>query len=56
VLSGTVILLLRFFWPAILMLFVFAGIASPAAMLGVIIGLTILGAAALRERLSGRTF
>ena len=31
------------------MLFAFAGVTSPAAMLGVIVGLVILGAAALRE-------
>jgi hypothetical protein len=38
------------------MAFVLVGVTSPAAMLGVIVGLVILGAAALRERLSGRTF
>ena len=37
-----------------IMLFAFSGVTSPAAMLGVIVGLVILGAPALRERLAGR--
>jgi hypothetical protein len=32
------------------------GVTSPGTMLGVVIGLVILGAVALRERLSGRPF
>jgi hypothetical protein len=50
----TMIFLLRFFWPAVLMAFVLLGVTSPATMLGVILVLVIVGAAALRERLSGR--
>jgi hypothetical protein len=33
---------------------VLLGVTSPAAIVGVIVGLVILRAAALRERLSGR--
>jgi hypothetical protein len=36
------------------MLFAFSGVTSPAAMLGVIVGLVILGAVALHERLAER--
>jgi hypothetical protein len=48
------IILLRFFWPAVLMLFIFAGVDQPGTMAAVIIGLVIILAAALRERLAGR--
>ena len=50
------IIVLRFFWPAIIMGFVLAGVTSPATALGVVIGLVILGTAALHSRLSGRPF
>jgi hypothetical protein len=46
-----VVLLLRFAWPALLMGAVLLGITSPGEMLGVVIGVIVLGAAALRERL-----
>ena len=48
--------LLRFFWPAVLMLFVFAGGTSPSEMIGAIGVLVIVAAAALRERSAGRRF
>jgi hypothetical protein len=55
-LLGTVaaIILLRFFWPAAIMLFAFAGVTDPSTMLGLIVGVVILGAAALWERWNGR--
>jgi hypothetical protein len=45
------IVVLRFFWPAVLMGFVLMGIDSPGTMLAAMVGLVILGAVALRERL-----
>jgi hypothetical protein len=45
------IIVMRFAWTAVIMLFCVQAITSPAAMLGVIIGLVIVGAAALQERL-----
>jgi hypothetical protein len=51
-----VVVLLRFFWPAFLLLFIFAGVDSPSTMLTMIVGLVILAAVALRERLNGRRF
>ena len=38
------------------MAFVLVDVTSPAAMLGVIVGAVILGAAALRSKLNGRQF
>jgi hypothetical protein len=48
--------LLRYAWAPLLMLAVLIGIKTPGDMLGVLVGLVILGAAALRERLAGRRF
>src|SRR5215467_3540959 len=39
------IFLLRFAWPAVVMLFAFAGVTSAATMVGVVLGLTVLMAA-----------
>ena len=50
------IIVLRFFWPAVIMGFVLVGVTEPSTMLGLIVGAVILGAVALRERLSGRQF
>jgi hypothetical protein len=50
------IVLLRFFWPAAIMVFAFTGISSVSGMLGLLAGLMIVGAAALHSRLSGRPF
>jgi hypothetical protein len=47
---------LRYAWPGVLMPFALLGVTTPSAMLRVIVGLTILGAAALRAKLSGRLF
>ena len=50
-------IVLRFAWKPILIAFVLIGVTSPAAiMLGAIAGLTILGAASLHARFSGRPF
>jgi len=48
--------ILRFAWKPMLMALVLVGITSPAAMLGVIVGLVIVGAAALHARFAGRPF
>ena len=50
------IFLLRFAWPAVIMLFAFSGVPSPAVMLGVVVGLIILGAAWLQAKVSRRPF
>jgi hypothetical protein len=48
------LVLLRFAWAPILMAFILLGIDSPSQMLGVIVGLVILLAAALRRSLLAR--
>jgi hypothetical protein len=49
-----VILLLRFFWPAAILLFAMSGITSAREMLAAVIVIVVLAAIALRERLAGR--
>ena len=51
-----VVVLLRFFWPAFIMLFAMLGITSVSGMVGVLVLAVILGAAALHAKLSGRPF
>ena len=50
------VVLLRFAWPAAIMVFAFSGVTSPGTMAGVLILLTVLAAIALREKLNGRPF
>jgi hypothetical protein len=50
------VVLLRFFWPAGIMLFAFAGVTAPSTMAAAIIGLVLVCAIALRERIAGRPF
>jgi hypothetical protein len=47
------VMVLRFAWAPLLMLAVLFGIDSPSRMLGAFVGLLVLGAVVLRERLSG---
>jgi hypothetical protein len=56
IVGAATLIVLRFAWKPILMAFVLVGVTSPAAMLGVIVGAVILGAAALRSKLNGRQF
>jgi hypothetical protein len=50
------IILLRFFWPTVIMLFAMLGVTGVGGMLGVLAGLVIFGAAALHAKLGGRQF
>jgi hypothetical protein len=50
------IIVLRFALAPLLMLFAMLGVTSVGGMLGVVAGLVIFGAAALRAKLSGRQF
>jgi hypothetical protein len=52
----TIAVLVRFFWPALLLLFILAGVTEHRDMAAVVIGGVILLAAWLRARLSGRPF
>jgi hypothetical protein len=45
------IVILRFFWPAVILLSVMFGITSPGETLAMIIVLVIIGAVALHDRL-----
>jgi hypothetical protein len=56
IVSVLAIVLLRFMWPALLMGAVMLGVTTPAEMAAAVIGLTILAAAALHAKLSGRPF
>jgi hypothetical protein len=51
-----VIVAIRFCWPALPVAAVMLHIETPSEMLAVVIGAVILLAAALRDRLSGRSF
>jgi hypothetical protein len=54
--SIAMIFLLRWFWPAVVMLAVMLGITSPSVALGLIIGVVIVGAATLHAKLGGGPF
>jgi hypothetical protein len=56
VVAGLAVIVLMFAWRAVLMGFVLVGVTAPSTAAAVIVVLVILGAAALRERLSGRPF
>jgi hypothetical protein len=55
IIAVAAIIVMRFFWPAV-MLFAMLGVTSISAMLGVLAGLLIFGAAALHAKLNGRQF
>jgi hypothetical protein len=48
-----IIMLLRFAWPAAILLFAMSGITTAREMLAAVIGIIVLAAIALRERLAG---
>ena len=49
IVSAAAIIVLRFFWPAMVVAFALLGVTSPSAVLGVIVGIVILSAACMRS-------
>jgi hypothetical protein len=56
VVTAAMAALIMFAWPALLMGAVLCGVTDVKTMAAIIIGAIVLGAVALRERLSGRRF
>ena len=49
IVSAAAIIVLRFFWPGMVVAFALLGVTSPSAVLGVIVGIVILSAACMRS-------
>jgi hypothetical protein len=56
IIAVAAIIVLRFFWPPMIMLFAMLGVTSASGMLVVLVGFVIFGAAALHAKLSGKPF
>jgi hypothetical protein len=52
IVSTAAIIVLRFFWPGMVVAFALLGVTSPSAVLGVIVGIVILSAAWLHAKLA----